>query len=86
MDKGYMFFCGKEKNREGKVGKYQTKYTMRDSSNESRKEKSSSWLNCMLQDDELYKVIQVGTWSYWVSIGRYWFKPDSTWSVQGTTG
>ena len=56
-----MFFCGEEKNREGKVGKYQTKYTMRDSSNESRKEKSSSWLNCMLQDDELYKVIQVGT-------------------------
>ena len=22
MDKGYMFFCGEEKDREGKVGKY----------------------------------------------------------------
>ena len=65
------FFCGEEKNREGKVGKYWPKYTLRDSSNESQKEKSSSWLNCALQDDELYKVIQVGTWWYWVSIGRY---------------
>ena len=39
------FFCGEEKNREGKVGKYWPKYTLRDSSNESQKEKSSSWLN-----------------------------------------
>ena len=54
---------------------------MGDPSNESQKEKSSNWLSCALQDDELYKVIQVGTWSYWVSIGRYWFIPDCTWSV-----
>ena len=60
MDKENIFSCGKEKNREGNVEKYQTKYTMRDSSNESKKEKSSSWLNCALQDNELYKVIQVG--------------------------
>ena len=64
MDKESIFsFVEKKKNREVKVGKYWTKYTMHDSSNESQKEKSSSWLNCTLQDDELYKVIQVGTWS-----------------------
>ena len=56
-------------------------YAMHDSSNESQKEKPSSWLNCALQDDELYKVIQVGTWSYWVSIGRYWLIHDGIGSV-----
>ena len=42
--------------------------TMRGSSNESQKEQLFSLLNCALQDDELYKVIQVGTCWYWVSI------------------
>ena len=44
----------------------ENKYTMRDSSNESQKEKLSSWLNSALRDDELYKVIPDGTWWYWV--------------------
>ena len=46
------------------------KYTIRDSSNDSQREKSFSWLNSALQDDELYKVIPYGTWWYWVSMGR----------------
>ena len=44
---------------------------MCDSSNESQREKLSSWLNSALQDDELYKVIPDGTWWCWVSIGCY---------------
>ena len=38
-----------------------------------------------VQDDELYKVKQVGTRSYWVSIGRYWLIHDSTRSAEGDT-
>ena len=55
--------------------------TMRGSSNESQKEQLFSLLNCALQDDELYKVIQVGTCWYWVSIGRYWLINDGIGSV-----
>ena len=60
--------------------------TMRGSSNESQKEQLFSLLNCALQDDELYKVIQVGTWSYWVSIGRYWLILGGNGTVQGGAG
>ena len=69
MRKIYFFFEKKKTEQEKQENTGPN--TLRDSSNESQKEKSSSWLNCALQDDELYKVIQVGTCWYWVSIGRY---------------
>ena len=80
MDKENIFFVEKKKTEREKYENTGPN-TLRDSSNESQKEKSSSWLNCALQDDELYRVIQVGTCWYWVSIERYWLINDGIWSV-----
>ena len=33
-----------------------------------------------------YKAVLVGTWWYWVSIGRYWLVLDGTGSVEGGIG
>ena len=46
-------------------------YTVHDSSNELQKEKS--------------EALPVGTWWYWVSIGRHWLKNDGALSVEGGT-
>ena len=55
MDKENIFFLWRRIKRKGKVLKYWSKYLMRDFSDESQKEKSSSWLNCALQEDNCIK-------------------------------
>ena len=59
---------------------------MRDSSNETQKEKLSGELNCASQDDELFKVIPVGILRYWISRGRHWLVIGGTGSVWRGTG
>ena len=71
MEKEKTICCkGEEKGRRKRKMLDQV-YTVHDSSNESQKEK--------------LEALPVGTWWYWVSIGRHWLKNDGALSVEGGT-
>ena len=68
------------------IEKNQTKYTVRDSSNEWKTEIIYIVGSTLRYEMMNYKAIPVGIWWYWVSVWLYWLVFGGTGSIEGSAG